>query len=130
MLSRQFLALFCVVACALIHWLEPVAVAGMTGEPPLLIVQQSVRLDEAVSAAQFSITFSRTPDFTTLDSDGRQADSFQYEIAPDFASISQASFENITAIVRGDEITGHLLPIRAGLNDGVDPSLACVASGT
>jgi hypothetical protein len=124
MLPRQFVALLGAVACALIHWFEPVAIAGTTGEPPLLIVQQSVRLDEALSAAQFSITFSRAPDFTTLDSDGRRADSFQYEIAPDFTSISQASFENITAIVRGDEITRHLLPIRAGINDGVDPSLA------
>jgi hypothetical protein len=124
MLFRRFAVLLGIVVCALIHCIEPVANAGMTGQPPLLIVQQSVRLDEAQSAARFSITFSRSPDFVTMDSDGRRADSFQYEIAPGFTSISQTSLDDIRAIVRGDEIGPRLLPIRAGISNGSDPSPA------
>lgn len=46
----------------------------------LSVVAESVVYCADAGEVRFTLTFSRVPDFTTVDADGRQADSFQYYV--------------------------------------------------
>ena len=89
----------------------------------LQLVSQSIQVDKPYRQVDFSLTFNHAPDFQTVDSFGRPADSFQYEIVPNTsAPFDQLSFLSIAAVIRGDEIGGGMLPIRNGVQNGSDPS--------
>ena len=48
------------------------------------IESHSVTVDRPRGVARFAARFDAPPDFWTVDEFGRLADSFQYEIAPDY----------------------------------------------
>lgn len=123
MFPRQLVCALALAAGALCILPAPTVRAGVPANP-LLIVSQSVRLDHQQDDAVFSLTFDHTPDFFTLDAKGRRKDSFQYEIVPDVTNINQAGFFDIASVIRGDELDAHQIPIRGGINDGIDPSPA------
>ena len=117
------------VCVAMVALSQAVGRAGITSRPlaivtgPVLkIASQSVQLDLPGGQADFSLTFDHPPDFDHPDSLGRRHDSFQYEIAPSLSDIQNADLFAITAVVRGDEIGATLLPIRAGVANGIDPT--------
>ena len=82
---------------------------------------ESVKVDFAAQDATFIIDFPHVPDFNSLDSFGRPADSFQIEIAADPAGPDPLA--HLTTLVRGDEIHfAQTLPIRnASPSDFTDP---------
>ena len=99
----------------------------------LEIVSQNVHIDVPAQQVDFTINFSHAPDFQKVDLFGRPADSFQYEIIPNTTKpFSQFDFPlAIVSVVRGDEIgSGHLLPIRNGIQNGSDPNPASGGWGT
>src|SRR5690348_16945239 len=90
--------------------------SGAIGEAgsPLEIVNQSVRIDAGQGSAGFELQFNRKPDFYSIDSFGRPADSFQVEVNPDWAGDAkdlQLGFGQFRDVIRGDEIhtSGQLL---------------------
>lgn len=71
------------------------------------LASQSVSIDLANSRATFELTFNSPPDFFTVDSVNRQADSFQYYVDADGelpVFRGSSSFNELDAIVRGEEI--------------------------
>jgi hypothetical protein len=96
-----------VVVAGLLGWFAGPARAGLS------TLSQSVSVDPALADATFTLDFPHPPDFVTVDSHGRTADSFQYDIAGDPAP-GEPALDNLTAIIRGDEIhsTG-MLHVRA-----------------
>src|SRR5438105_11416061 len=57
--------------------------AAVVGARParanFVLLSQSLTLDRGDGRADFTLTFNQSPDFTTTDRFGRQADSFQIE---------------------------------------------------
>jgi hypothetical protein len=96
---------------------------GTTGEAQagFMFVSESAVFNPATGEVQFTIEFNQHPDFFTLDSVGRQADSFQYFIVGD---PSLPYPENYDAIIRGEEIhiTGDTLRIRNSAPPNPDPA--------
>jgi len=82
------------------------------------LVSQDLTVNGKDATASFSLTFNQAPDFTTVDSLGRPANSFQVEF--DGAVDPATSLpDDLTAVVRGDEIRlGDGLPIRTPTGDG------------
>ena len=108
-----------VVAGLLIFLLTGHSFAGLS------IVSQSVSVDRADQEALFSLNFNKAPDFTTADFFGRHLDSFQYEVVPNTTrGIDSLGFEDIRAVIRGDEIGAGVIPIRDGFENGSDPNPA------
>jgi hypothetical protein len=90
------------------------------------IISQDVILKPDSLVADFQLTFNSAPDFFTVDSLGRQADSFQFFINPNASpkpfNIATVSSGAIT-IVRGEEI--HVfdeIPVRDRTPPSPDPS--------
>jgi hypothetical protein len=82
------------------------------------LVSQDLTLSKKDDVAQFSLTFNQAPDFTTVDSLGRPANSFQVEFD---GAIDPATAlpTDLTAVVRGDEIhVADTVRIRAPTGDG------------
>jgi hypothetical protein len=70
-----------------------------------IITSQEVTLRADVSVTDFLITFSDTPDFFSVDAEGRQADSFQFFINPSPTIPFQAGYDGVnTTLIRGEEI--------------------------
>lgn len=70
----------------------------------------------------FSLHFSQMPDFTTLDSAGRQQDSFQIFIAFNPATPNPAYPPSVDVLVRGEEIhIAHAVRIRDARPPVADP---------
>lgn len=105
-------------------FLAAVAAGSRPVNAGLAVVQQKARIDRADKQVLFSIVFNQTPDFTTVDAHGRPRDSFQYEIIPNVTGgFDQYPFDAVRTVIRGDEIgAGHVIPIRAGTQDGPDPN--------
>jgi hypothetical protein len=84
------------------------------------LVSQNLTIDRQDHIADFSLTFNQAPDFFTLDSFGRPVDSFQYNFNGNFQVGGGQEFpNNLTAIVRGDEIhLGDGIRIRNPNGDG------------
>jgi hypothetical protein len=83
------------------------------------IVHQNITVNRSAGTAQFSITFSGTPDFTARV--GGQPDALQYEIDPNSTSLKRPiGMADIAAVIRGGEISasGGGLPIRFRTGDG------------
>jgi hypothetical protein len=71
----------------------------------------------------FSVHFSHLPDFTTLDSNGRQQDSFQIFIAFNPATPNPVNPQAVDVLVRGDEIhIARALRIRDARPAASDPN--------
>jgi hypothetical protein len=71
---------------------------------------------------EFIIVFSQTPNFTTLDSNGRPQDSFQIYIAFNPATPNPQSTTSVDVLIRGDEIhIAHAIPIRNARPSVTDP---------
>jgi Ca2+-binding RTX toxin-like protein len=70
------------------------------------LASQSVNVDLNTSQATFTLTFNSPPDFFTVDSANRQADSFQYYVDADgeIPVPRASSLNELEAIIRGDEI--------------------------
>jgi hypothetical protein len=101
-----------------------------SAQPPppaeFLVLSESTIFDPATGQVTFTLTFNRPPDFQTVDSIGRQADSFQYFIVGD-PSLPYPS--NYDAIIRGEELhlSGDVLRVR---NSGpTDPTVPPSVSG-
>jgi hypothetical protein len=86
-----------------------------------LFTSDSVVFDRASDQVRFTINFNQSPDFLTLDSQGRQTHSFQYFIIGDASLPGPASFD---AIIRGEElhISGNALRVRNASPPDPDPA--------
>jgi hypothetical protein len=86
-----------------------------------LLESQSAVFNPTTGTVQFSITFNQPPDFFTVDSFGRQANSFQFFIVGD---PSLPYPKNFDSIIRGEEIhiTGNTIPTRASTPHDPDPA--------
>jgi hypothetical protein len=98
--------------------------SGAQPPPPeeFLFLSESAIFDPATGQVTFTLTFNRPPDFQTVDSIGRQADSFQYFIVGD-PSLPYPS--NYDALIRGEELhfSGDVLRVRnATPEDPTDPA--------
>jgi hypothetical protein len=79
------------------------AAGGPSAKADFLLESQSLTVDRKDQTADFSLTFNQAPDFTTLDSLGRPANSFQIEYAANYDPSIKFQ-KSLTGIVRGDEI--------------------------
>jgi hypothetical protein len=80
---------------------------------------EPVIVNHAAGTATFTIDFPHVPDFFTVDTFGRVADSFQIQITADPNGSPQI---NPTTVIRGDEIQfAHALRIRNGSPASSDP---------
>jgi hypothetical protein len=108
-----------------------VAAPGAAATPgELMAVSQSAVFDPATGQVSFTLTFNRPPDFQSVDSLGRQADSFQYYIVGD-PSLTYPDFYD--TIIRGEElhITSPVLRVRnAAPTDPTDPPSVSGGWGT
>jgi hypothetical protein len=75
------------------------ALAGPARADGLIVVAESAVYCADAGEVRFTLTFSRAPDFSTLDEHGRQADSFQYYI---HAPWSEPGLFDV--LIRGEEI--------------------------
>jgi len=85
-----------------------------------VLESQNLSIDQQTHAADFSLTFNQSPDFTTLNSQGQPVNSFQIDFNGNYPPPSKTSFLNsVTGVVRGDEI--HIagdIPIRSATGNG------------
>jgi hypothetical protein len=98
----------------------PAAHAGSRHPSSIFAIDShSVYVDLDQRRAYFSLTFTRQPDFETLDEFNRPADSFQYEINPAFSgSLPVDGVGDIQTVVRGDEIhIARAIRIRTALGE-------------
>ena len=101
MFSRAVSCVLALVAGGFTVGLPSCAFAG------LQIISQSVQVDRKSQEAHFVIHFNEPPlsDLLTIDSFGRPAGSFQYEIDPDWSGDpAQDPLAQLKTIIRGDEI--------------------------
>ena len=82
---------------------------------------ESAMFDPATGNVQFRVVFNQAPDFFTVDSVGRQADSFQYFIFGDPQLPYPGYFDSI---IRGAEVRSPAdpLPIRNSVPPNDDPA--------
>ena len=92
----------------------------------LLARSQSAVFDPATGQVAFTLTFNRPPDFRTVDSLGRQADSFQYFIIGD-PSLPYPN--NYDAIIRGEELHSSSPLLRVRNSRPTDPTVPPSVSG-
>jgi hypothetical protein len=90
----------------------------------LTVRTESAVVDPVTSHVTFTLSFSRTPDFQTVDEFDRQADSFQYYILGDPSLPYPAYYDSI---IRGDEI--HVVPDVLRVRDPVPPDPDPAAHG-
>src|SRR4051794_12864320 len=81
----------------------------VAADPPagFVIERHGVRVDRTRRRAEFEIHFSQHPDFFHVDSVGRQANSFQVFVNPNWSGDHrdlELQFEDIRDIIRGEEI--------------------------
>ena len=83
-----------------------------------------MNVNTAAGEATFTIDFPSAPDFNNVDSNNRQVDSFQIDIAP--GTSAKTLQGDVSAIIRGDEIhIVHALRMR----DASPPDLSDPQSG-
>ncbi len=99
-------------------WIVGIAlctVSPASGQTTLIAESHEARVYEEARVVRFDVAYNREPDFTTVDPQGRQADSFQLHIdaTPNDQGMNGASPYPWETIIRGDEL--HLagdLPLR------------------
>lgn len=82
------------------------------------IERQHAFTDTVTGITDFSITFTETPDFETVDEYGRHANAFQYYI---YGDLSLPYDDYFSSIIRGPEINviDLTLPVRDPSTDGL-----------
>lgn len=87
-----------------------------------MFVSESAVFNPVTGQVQFTIMFNQPPDFLTLDSVGRPANSFQYYIFGNNLLLPYPFYYD--SIIRGGEIdiTGNFLPIRNSRPESPDPT--------
>lgn len=101
-----------VLAVAVLACVAPAARADFT------LVSQDLDLSRKDDAVRFTLTFNQAPDFTTVDAQGRPANSFQVEFDGAVDPSTQLPTD-MTAIVRGDEIhVANGVRVRTPTGDG------------
>lgn len=94
--------------------------SALTARADFLLESQDFSMNQ--QTANFSLTFNQAPDFYTLDSLGRPADSFQIDFNGAYSPNPgpQGNFvNNFTSVVRGDEIhVANNIRIRGTAGDG------------
>lgn len=106
---------------------DPATARADTATPgQFLVTGQSAIFDPATGQVSFKLIFNRPPDFQTVDSIGRQADSFQYFIVGDPGLHYPSNYD---AIIRGEEL--HLDPsvLRIRNSHPTDPTVPPSVSG-
>jgi hypothetical protein len=98
--------------------------AATPGE--LLARSQSAVFDPATGQVTFTLSFNRPPDFQTVDSLGRQADSFQYFILGDPSLPYPFNYD---AIIRGEELHLSSNVLRVRNARPTDPTVPPSVSG-
>lgn len=105
-----------VLLTSLAGWVCFAPVAGASPTPAqsaLRVVSRSVTVRGDPHAIRFEVVFDRAPDFHSVDSEGRQADSFQFhlDVLPGSGGMHGQSPYPWECIVRGEEIhgTGRIL---------------------
>ena len=96
------------------------------------LVSQQAEVDLRQHEATFFLTFTQPPDFHTRDALGRLANSFQYEIRPTTgnAVVPDIPLIDVRSVVRGDEISGNMLPVRNGIETARDTNPAAGGWGS
>ena len=93
-------AVTCLQACALLACMS-LTVEAKTVTVEFKFTKQSAIFERKSGDVKFSITFNQRPDFYTVDSVGRQADSFQYFIVGD----QNLSYPyNYDSIIRDEDV--------------------------
>jgi len=83
------------------------------------IVSHSEHYDASNQTYYFNITFNAPPDFFTVDSNGNNLDSFQYQIDYNITDPPFYPAGHPTVLIRGSEIkTSNAIPIRDATGDG------------
>ncbi len=97
-----------------------VSTLASSARADFVLDSQSLAIDSKTQSLDFSLTFNQAPNFSTLDSAGQPANSFDIEFNGNYNPASTTRFINsVTGVVRGDEI--HIadnIPIRSGTGDG------------
>jgi len=85
-----------------------------------MFLSESAVFESLTGKVQFMVEFNQSPNFSTVDSVGRQANSFQYFILGDSSLPYPAKYDSI---IRGDEIdlSGNTLPLRNSVPPVSDP---------
>ncbi len=91
-------------AVAAVACLGTVSLGSSVARAEFMLVSQNLSIDNADHTADFNLTFNQPPDFKTLDSAGRPADSFQIDFAGKYPVPGESFPRDLTSIVRGDEI--------------------------
>ncbi len=91
--------LVCVIHAATQRAATARADAATPGE--FLVTGQSAIYDPTTGQVSFKLIFNRPPDFQTVDSLGRQADDFQYQVIGDPRLLYPRNYD---AIIRGGEL--------------------------
>lgn len=103
------------VVCA--AWIAPAHAATVKPDRSFEIIKQAVHSDVSKRCVTFDLTFSRPPDFFSVDKFGRPANSFQYEIKPS-ANWESPGDSQVETVIRGDEIrVAHKVRVRTALGD-------------
>jgi hypothetical protein len=90
-----------------------------TARANFVLVSHHLTLDHATDTAAFELVFNQKPDFHSVDSDGRVINSFQIEFAGDHALDGLPYPQNLTAVIRGEEIhIANAVRIRKPIGDG------------
>ena len=102
-LAISFGLLFAVALVAVTHAGQrtPTARADPATPSQFLVTGQSAIFDPATGQVSFKLIFNRPPDFQTVDSIGRQADSFQYQVVGDPGLVYPRNYDSI---IRGEEL--------------------------
>ena len=100
-------------------WAILLAVAAPTARANFVLVSQHLTINRADDLASFDLVFNQKPDFHTVDSAGRVANSFQIEFAGDPSRNDLPYPQNLTAVIRGEEIhIANAVRIRQPTGDG------------
>src|SRR3954471_15105232 len=84
----------------LLGWLATASAARAN----FVLVSQHLALDRAEHRADFTLVFNQQPDFKSIDGFGLPVNAFQIEFAGDLSKSLLPYPQNLSAIVRGEEI--------------------------
>ncbi|HSV14833.1 MAG TPA: hypothetical protein VLI90_11270 [Tepidisphaeraceae bacterium] len=93
--------------------------ATPTARANFVLLSHHLTVDRTADTASFDLVFNQKPDLHSVDSDGRAINSFQIEFAGDHALDGLPYPQNLTAVIRGEEIhIADAVRIRAPIGDG------------
>src|SRR3954451_23359633 len=107
----------------IVSWLATASAARAN----FVLVSQNLAIDWGGRRADFTLAFNQRPDFKSIDVFGLPVNAFQIEFAGDLSRSALPYPQNLSAIVRGEEIhfANDMLPIRKPTGDGGPHSGGC-----